>query len=85
MLAAQFTKPARSPLTILFVMSANIEVDLLGSRSLASLCYILCYFEAPSGEVHQSLAITRRAFIYAHSQTFRETHLDAAKQLNDEF
>jgi hypothetical protein len=45
----------------------------------------LCYFEAPSGEVHRSLAITRRAFIYAHSQTFRETHLDAVKQLNDEF
>ena len=42
-------------------------------KSCASVCYILCDFEASSSKVHEFLLLDRIAFIYAPSRAFRET------------
>ena len=66
--------PSPSKVALKPMLSASeYESDAHEIKLFASVCYILCDFEAPSGEVRQIFPSARRAFIDEPSRAFRET------------
>ena len=54
-------------------------------KSCASMCYILCDFEASSGDLREFLLYSRSAFIYQPVRPIHVTQSDAKKPLKREF